>query len=369
MTSSEALGDQLITELRAIGVSEADLEGLDAATLQRYLRARSGNVSKASSMLAATCTWRSSVGIDQLAISEFSAELGSGKMYVAGYDPAGRPVMVTRKRAEGLPPKDIVQYMKFLAFSLESGVKLMNGGEQWVTILDLDGYSRANSPPLSVSLATLRVLVDHYPERLHMCFIVDAPSIFSLLWSALWPFMDSVTRNKVSFINSKDYKPQIEEQRRLHTPAPRAELATSSTSTPAANAPSPAGNAAGDAPASAKTNAGTDTGHPPPSATTGAVAGDTLRTPPGQQCSGAGPTSVGPPRRQGTELRRFDRQQEEGEGAAVPGGSAPVAPEGASNPVQRSRTSTVTFLQVLEHYAAPYSESKFREMLGTVWAA
>lgn len=25
------------------------------------------------------------------------------------------------------------------------------------------GYSSANSPPLSVSLATMRVLVDHYP--------------------------------------------------------------------------------------------------------------------------------------------------------------------------------------------------------------
>ncbi|MEW5311623.1 MAG: hypothetical protein WDW38_003322 [Sanguina aurantia] len=262
MTSSEALGDQLITELRAIGVSEADLEGLDAATLQRYLRARSGNVSKASSMLAATCTWRSSVGIDQLAISEFSAELGSGKMYVAGYDPAGRPVMVTRKRAEGLPPKDIVQYMKFLAFSLESGVKLMNGGEQWVTILDLD----------ACQVPTMRVLVDHYPERLHMCFIVDAPSIFSFLWSALWPFMDSVTRKKVTFINSKDYKPQIEEQRRLHTSASQAELANSSTGTPTADAPSLTKEAAGTTPVSAKTNAGTGTDHPPPSGTAGQAA-------------------------------------------------------------------------------------------------
>lgn len=184
--------------------------------------------------------------------------------------------------------------------------------------------------------------------------------------------MDSVTRKKVTFINSKDYKPQIEEQRRLHTSASQAELANSSTGTPTADAPSLTKEAAGTTPVSAKTNAGTGTDHPPPSGTAGAGAGNTFPTPPGHQCSGAGPTTDGPPSRQGTELCQFDTHQEEKEGAAVSGGSKPACvqaePEGAQTLVQRP-ASTVTFLQVLKHYAVPYSESKFREMLGTVWAA
>jgi hypothetical protein len=44
------------------------------------------------------------------------------------------------------------------------------------------GYSRANSPPLSVSLATLRIFANQYPERLERVYFVDAPAVFSLLF-------------------------------------------------------------------------------------------------------------------------------------------------------------------------------------------
>lgn len=37
-----------------------------------------------------------------------------------------------------------------------------NGKLTWV--LDMEGYSRKTSPPLSVSIATLRILQNHYPE-------------------------------------------------------------------------------------------------------------------------------------------------------------------------------------------------------------
>lgn len=44
-------------------------------------------------------------------------------------------------------------------------------------------HCSANSPPLSVSLATLRVLADHYPERLAAALFVDAPPVFTWLWA------------------------------------------------------------------------------------------------------------------------------------------------------------------------------------------
>ena len=45
------------------------------------------------------------------------------------------------------------------------------------------GMTRSNSPPVSVSLATLRIFANHYPERLHRCFFVDAPAVFGYLWA------------------------------------------------------------------------------------------------------------------------------------------------------------------------------------------
>lgn len=67
------------------------------------------------------------------------------------------------------------------------------------------GYSRANSPPLSVTLATLRIFANHYPERLEQVIFVDAPAVFSLLCGAIKPFVDPVTARKVRFVKSPEF--------------------------------------------------------------------------------------------------------------------------------------------------------------------
>jgi hypothetical protein len=36
-------------------------------------------------------------------------------------------------------------------------------------------------------------------------FVVDAPTIFWILWNALWPFIDPITRAKVHFVNSTKF--------------------------------------------------------------------------------------------------------------------------------------------------------------------
>lgn len=48
-------------------------------------------------------------------------------------------------------------------------------------------YSRANSPPMHVSRGTLSIMQNHYPERLHHCFLVNAPWLFRAGWRVrLW---------------------------------------------------------------------------------------------------------------------------------------------------------------------------------------
>ena len=86
--------------------------------------------------------------------------------------------------------------------------------ESWVWIMDMRGYSRANSPPINVSLATLRILADSYPERLHKVLIIDAPSIFSILWSAITLVLDPVTTKKVVFMTGQEWKARVEASRK-----------------------------------------------------------------------------------------------------------------------------------------------------------
>ena len=42
------------------------------------------------------------------------------------------------------------------------------------------------------------------------CFFIDAPSIFGLLWAALSPFIDPVTKKKIVFIKSADFKKKMD---------------------------------------------------------------------------------------------------------------------------------------------------------------
>ncbi|PNH09922.1 Random slug protein 5 [Tetrabaena socialis] len=205
----------VLAELEKLGgeLSEPQRAACDAPMVRRYLAARGGSVQKAARMLLATLKWREEFGFGTLSIAEFSgtASLQSGRMYVAGNDPSGKSVLVTRKRADAFQPSESASYLRYLAFTLETCARAMQGGqEKWVWLMDMRGYSRANSPPLGVSMATLRILADHFPERLHRCFFIDAPSIFSFLFNALWPFVDPVTRGKIVFINSKEHSKHVD---------------------------------------------------------------------------------------------------------------------------------------------------------------
>ena len=43
----------------------------------------------------------------------------------------------------------------------------------------------------------LDISAEHYPERLALFVIVDAPSLFGMLWRAISTFVDPKTYNKI----------------------------------------------------------------------------------------------------------------------------------------------------------------------------
>lgn len=44
------------------------------------------------------------------------------------------------------------------------------------------GFFRSASSFMNMLLATLKILGDQYPGRLHKAFVIDPPSLFSYLW-------------------------------------------------------------------------------------------------------------------------------------------------------------------------------------------
>jgi hypothetical protein len=180
----------------------------DDACCMRYLRARSMDVGKAAAMLRATLEWRQETGVDNLQRSEFvdTPFMREGWVYVDGNDSEGRSVVLFRKRKDKFPMHLEQTYLRYMTFVIESAIQNMkNGQEQWIWVLDLAVYSSSNAPHMSVTLGVLQMLANHYPERLHKAYICNAPSIFSLAYKMISPFVDPVSKAKVEFVTTSEY--------------------------------------------------------------------------------------------------------------------------------------------------------------------
>ncbi|GAB4822310.1 hypothetical protein N2152v2_009356 [Parachlorella kessleri] len=171
----------------------------------RYLRARHWNVQKAAKMLAATLEWRSEYKPEALTCEGLAHEGSKGRMYVLPRpDKEGRPIVVMRPREDPNPSSN-EDRIKWLVYVLEAASELADATEPGTMtwIIDYENYTRKASPPLKVSLQTLHILQNHYPERLGRAVCYHPPAIFDLLWRAVWPFIDPVTYKKVVFVNKK----------------------------------------------------------------------------------------------------------------------------------------------------------------------
>ncbi|KAG6544311.1 hypothetical protein Mapa_014314 [Marchantia paleacea] len=186
-------------------LTKKQLEFCNDACVERYLKARGYNVRRAAKLLKATLAWRENFDVDYLIADEFTAELASGVSYVAGHDNEGRPVVIVRRKNFTYGAWSQKQYLRYLIFTMEVAVASMRPGvDQWVLVIDM-GHAKLSSPSSSTILGTLRILNEHYPERLAKAYIVDSPSVLYFLWKSICPFVGYGSKGKVTFASSKDH--------------------------------------------------------------------------------------------------------------------------------------------------------------------
>ena len=183
----------------------------DDATLRRYLRAREGNISKASKMLQASLEWRRSESPQTTTCSKCAAQPLSHNMRVVGFDEERRPVLYVSfgQAWDRFEPSFNV---KHLQQCLESTEDLMRRraaaaeadparvaplNERWVWIVDFEGYALRDNNPRSMILTAH--LLDRYPERLHKVIMYGAPWIFNSVWRVVRRVLNEETASKVCF--------------------------------------------------------------------------------------------------------------------------------------------------------------------------
>ncbi|KAL4449426.1 hypothetical protein ABPG77_007070 [Micractinium sp. CCAP 211/92] len=176
-------------------------------TYIRYLRARSWSLSRATKMLRETLKWRAEYQPERLCWENIKHEGARGKLFILEHpDNDGRPVVLMRPRLEAAYSGDSDERVKWLVYTLEQASRVADasaadGKMTW--LIDFVGYNRANSPPLKVSLQVLSILQNHFPERLGRAVSYKPPMLFNVLWKAVSPFVDPLTRDKLVFLSPK----------------------------------------------------------------------------------------------------------------------------------------------------------------------
>ncbi|KAI8566258.1 hypothetical protein RHMOL_Rhmol02G0025900 [Rhododendron molle] len=160
------------------------------ACVERFLKSKGDNVKKAVKQLRACLSWRESIGIDRLMADEFSAELAEGVAYVAGQDQGSRPVVIFRIKQDYHKFHSQKMFTRLLVFTLEVAMQTMpRNVEKFVLLFDASFY-RSGSAFMNMLVATLKMIADYYPGRVHKAFVIDPPSLFSYLWKGVRAFVE-----------------------------------------------------------------------------------------------------------------------------------------------------------------------------------
>ncbi|KAL6649498.1 hypothetical protein ACP70R_013722 [Stipagrostis hirtigluma subsp. patula] len=179
------------------------------ACVERFLRSRGDSVKKAAKHLRTVLSWRETVGADHIMADEFSAELADGVAFVAGHDDDGRPVVVFRIKQDYPKFHSQKSFVRLLVFTLEVAVACMSRFvDQFVLLFDAS-FFRSASAFLNLLMGTLKIVADYYPGRLHRAFVIDPPSLFSVLWKGVRPFVELAPATAV--VCSLDFEDSLED--------------------------------------------------------------------------------------------------------------------------------------------------------------
>ncbi|KJE90365.1 hypothetical protein CAOG_01687 [Capsaspora owczarzaki ATCC 30864] len=176
----------------------------EGGCLARYLRARDWDVEKAHQLMLGTLTWREEFKVHEISPEDpLIVEEGlTGKTYRHGRDRAGRPIIYMKPRFQNT--KNYAEQVRYTVHHLEQAMRSMNlheGVEQMTLLIDFQGYSVMNAPPMSQTKEVMSILLNCYPERLGLALMVDAPFLFNMAYKVVYPFLPTETRKKIHFIS------------------------------------------------------------------------------------------------------------------------------------------------------------------------
>lgn len=193
-------------------------QGYPTEALERFLKAREGNVSKGHKMLVDCLNWRVDNKIDDILAKPivptdfYRAVRNSQLIGLSGYTREGLPIFAI---GAGLSTFDkasvhyyvqshiqINEYRDRVVFP-SATKKFGKHISKCVKVLDMTGLKMSH---LSlIKLLTVISGIDdlNYPEKTVTYYIVNVPYIFSACWKVVKPLLQERTRNKVQVLSGR----------------------------------------------------------------------------------------------------------------------------------------------------------------------
>lgn len=196
--------------------------------LLRWLRARQWNAEAAEKMLRDSMEWREKWGVDTTLASWQAPEVlethfPSGS---TGFDKEGSPVIIVPfigldiwGLLHSVTRSDLIRMIirhleNYLAIARKQAITHGPNASKVTVIFDLEGFNMrqyAWKPAAELVFTLLQIYEANYPEILKICFIVNAPKVFSLAFSVVKKFMHEYTISKIRIFGSdaKKWQEQI----------------------------------------------------------------------------------------------------------------------------------------------------------------
>jgi len=219
-TAEELKSLEKLRELLKEAGIEFDVERHDESTLVRFIRARD-DVSKSFEMFKKTLEWRKKVGADEIYQKRFPNLIPLRNYWPGNFhkvDKEGIPVYIERIGlsdfkgvCKNVPDEDLINFhiwcMEENAFLKKRWAKLLKRPIHGnIVIEDLKGLSWAHTDGIGLLKKLAQIDDNNYPENLKKLFLINCPTLFTMIWKAVKPFLNENTIKKIRICGSSDYK-------------------------------------------------------------------------------------------------------------------------------------------------------------------
>ncbi|KAI5064064.1 hypothetical protein GOP47_0020734 [Adiantum capillus-veneris] len=187
-------------------------QGYPNETLERFLKARDGNISKAFKMLIDCLHWRANNDIDNILSKliepkeSYDAIRDSQLIGLTGYCKQGRPVFAIGVGLSGYDKAPLDKYVQSHIQINEYRDRIIlpqatkRVGHYVGTCLKILDMSNLKLSALNrLKILTVISTVDdlNYPEKTDIYYIVNPPYIFSACWQVVRPLLQERTKRKI----------------------------------------------------------------------------------------------------------------------------------------------------------------------------